>query len=438
MKPDEANWSRRSLLRGGAGALIGGLAAFSGTNVLAEAAGRVSTRISDVQTMTIQGSDRTYTYVRILTNDGHSGIAEAYGTPGVGVVEQIESLKPGLIGKNPIEIDQIYTMLGMGGDSLSGSRTDGSAHNFPRAASGVEMALWDLAGRLLDVPTSYLLGGTFRDKVRVYNHSLARDPWSKESCREWADQLRADPRGFTAHKISVRGLRRALATRQGATPDHGTDPGNRQISTQELVRIGEAFENLREAVGWSHDLMVHGAWNFDLPSALQLVELVAPVRPVFFEDPLPVAYNSSWQNLVERSPVPIMMGENLFRREDFAPFVLNRGCHIVNPDLRNSGGFLETKRIADLAGLMGMPTCTHNTGTQVHTYQVCQWASTIRDFLMCETITGKGGWMDDLLILDRPYIENGFVHVTDRAGTGVELNREVVEARLAPGQKWWG
>ncbi|CAN5265734.1 mandelate racemase/muconate lactonizing enzyme family protein [soil metagenome] len=438
MKTVESNWSRRAMLKCGSGALLGGLTAFTASDALAQAAGRVNSRISDVQTMTIKGSDRTYTYVRVLTNDGHSGIAEAYGSPGVAVAEQIQALKSTLVGRNPLEIDQIYTRIGMESESLSGSRTDGSAHNLPRAVSGVEMALWDLAGHLLDVPTSYLLGGTFRERVRVYNHSYPKDPWSKASCDEWAAQVKADPAGFTAHKVSVRGIRGALARKNGDVVDPGTDPGNRRISTQEMIALGKAFENIRVAIGWDHDLMVHGAWNFDLPSALQLAEAVAPVKPVFFEDPLPVAYSNSWQTLIERSPVPILMGENLFRREDFAPFILNKGCHMINPDLRNSGGFLETKRTADLAGLFGMPTCTHNTGTQLHVYQVCQWASTIRDFLMCETITGKGGWMDEILVLDRPYIEKGFVHVSKRAGTGAVLNRAVVEPRLVPGQKWWG
>src|SRR5947207_3012995 len=132
---------------------------------------RKRVKIRDVQTMTIQGASRTYVYVRIVSDDGAYGIGEAYGTPGVGVSEQILSLKPWLVGKDPLEIDKLYTTLGEHSKDLSGARTDGSAHSLMRAASGIEMALWDLAGKVLGVPTHTLLGGKFRDRVRVYDHA---------------------------------------------------------------------------------------------------------------------------------------------------------------------------------------------------------------------------------------------------------------------------
>jgi gluconate/galactonate dehydratase len=127
-------------------------------------------KIKDVQVMLMQG-DRTYTLVKITADNGVYGIGEAYGSPGIGVKEQILGLKPWLIGKDPLQIDTLYTGLGSGGRSLSGTRTDGSAHMLMRAASGIEMTLWDLAGKILGVPTSTLLGGRFRDKVRVYDHA---------------------------------------------------------------------------------------------------------------------------------------------------------------------------------------------------------------------------------------------------------------------------
>ncbi|MDB5455940.1 MAG: mandelate racemase/muconate lactonizing enzyme family protein [Caulobacter sp.] len=438
MLRDSQRWSRRNVLRAGSVALLTGAAVADGMTSLAAAAERVRAKISDVQTMTVQGPGRSYVYVRVLTSDGHSGIAEAYGSPGVAVAEQIMAIRPALIGKDPLEIDRIYTFLGDGASSLAGSRTDGSAHQLMRAASGIEMALWDLAGNLLATPTAVLMGGQFRDHVRVYDHSRPRDMSDKASCREWAAKVNAHPSGFTAHKIDIPRTDTLWTEKGRSVPDNGKDPGNRQLTAKELRRIGQGFENMREAIGWEHDLMVHCHWELDLPSSIQLAQVVAPAKPLWLEDPLAVDYSESWKRLAERSPVPILTGENLTRREGFQPFIVNQGCHIVNPDLRNSGGFLETKRIADLASLYGLPITTHNTASQLHTYQVCQWAACIRDFLMCETITGEGGWMDQVLRLDGPYIEKGYVKVNDKPGTGVELNREVVEAHLAPGQKWWG
>jgi L-alanine-DL-glutamate epimerase-like enolase superfamily enzyme len=386
-------------------------------------------KIRDIQSMVISGP-RTYTLVRVVADNGASGIAEAYGSPAIGVKEQILDLKPLLVGKDPLGIDALYTHLGEGGKSLSGTRTDGSAHSLMRASSGIEMALWDLTGRLLGQPVTTLLGGRFRDRVRVYDHEAPKNMLDKSSCREWAAKVKEDKSGFTAHKFGF--------PHTSEAQDGGRDPGNRVLSTKEIIGIGKGYENCREAIGWDHDIMVHCHWEYDLRTSIQIAEAVAPIKPLWLEDPLPVDYSESWKRLVASSHVPICTGENLERRQGFKDFIINQGADILNPDLRNSGGFLETKRIADMADVFGLPVCNHNTGSQLHTWATCQWAGAIRDYMTCETVTGQGGWMDQLLALDGRYIEDGFIHVNDRPGLGVDLNPDIVKAHLGAGESWWG
>lgn len=387
-------------------------------------------KIRDVQVMVLTGP-RTYTLVKVTAENGAYGIGEAYGSPAIGTKEQILDLKPLLVGKDPLGIDVIYTHLGEGGKSLSGTRTDGSAHMLMRAASGIEMALWDLAGRLLGQPVTTLLGGSFRDRVRVYDHAAPRDMLDKASCREWAAKVKADKSGFTAHKFGFPHTSQAQ--------DGGRDEDNRVLSTKEIIDVGRGYENCREAIGWDHDIMVHCHWEFDLRTSIQIAEAVAPMKPLWLEDPLPVDYSESWKRLVASSTVAICTGENLERRQGFKDFIINQGADILNPDLRNSGGFLETKRIADMADVFGLPMCNHNTGSQLNTWATCQWAGAVRDYMTCETVTGQGGWMDQLLALEGPYIEGGFLRVNrDKPGLGVELNPDVVKAHLAPGESWWG
>jgi L-alanine-DL-glutamate epimerase-like enolase superfamily enzyme len=282
------------------------------------------------------------------------------------------------------------------------------------------MALWDLAGKLLAVPSSTLLGGRFRKRVRVYDHAAPKNMLDKASCRDWAAKVKADPAGFTAHKFGF---------------PHASD--SRVLGTRELINIRQGFENCREAVGWERDIMVHCHWEYDLRTALQIAEAVEPIKPMWFEDPLQVEYSEAWTALRAASHVPICTGENLARRQGFKDFIVHLGCDILHPDLRNSGGFLETKRIADMASIYGLPMSTYNTGSQLHTWANCQWAASIRDFLAVETITGQGGWMDQLLVIDGPYIKDGYVNVTDRPGLGVEINEDVARAHLAPGEAWW-
>jgi L-alanine-DL-glutamate epimerase-like enolase superfamily enzyme len=382
--------------------------------------GRVKVR--DIKTMIIQGP-RTYTLVKVISDSGLYGIGEAYGNPGAGVREQIEALKPEIVGKDPLQIDAIYQGLGQ--------RTDGSAHALMRGVSGIEMALWDLAGKILNQPVSVLLGGRFRERVRVYDHAAPRNMLDKGSCREWAAKVKQDKAGFTAHKFGP-----------GPHTDPGKDPGrdlsNRLLSSAELRQIRQGWENCREALGFDHDLMVHCHWEFDLRTSIQIAEAIESIRPLWFEDPLPPDYSESWKRLSSVSRVPICTGENLTRRHGFKDFIINQGCDILHPDLRNSGGFLETKRIADMADVWGLPMATHNTGSIVATLSNIQWAASIRDYLACETVLGKGDWMDDLVVHDGPIFKGGFIDVSTKPGLGIELNPDVARAHLAAGSQWWG
>ena len=184
--------------------------------------------------------------------------------------------------------------------------------------------------------------------------------------------------------------------------------------------------------------MVHCHWEYDLRTGIQIAQAVESIKPLWLEDPLGVEYTSSWSRLCESSKVPICTGENTARRQGFKDFIINQGCDILHPDLRNSGGFLETKRIADFAEVYNLPMATHNTGSQVNTYANAQWGSSIRDFLCVETVTGQGGWMDELLVLPNGYIKNGYIEVHDRPGVGIELNPDTCKAHLAAGETWWG
>ena len=252
--------------------------------------------------------------------------------------------------------------------------------------------------------------------------------WIRRPVKNGRKRSGAHPSGFTAHKFGF-----------PRTPnDSARDPSNRVLTTKALLDIHRGFDNCREAIGFDHDLMVHCHWEYDLRTSIQIADAVESSRPLWLEDPLPVDYSDSWKRLCASSRVPILTGENLERREGFKDFIVNQGCDIVNPDLRNSGGFLETKRIADMAHIFGLPMCNHNTGSQVHTYAAVQFGAAVRDYMALETITGEGGWMDQVLLLDGPYVKNGFVQVNDKPGLGIELNPDVVRAHLAEGERWWG
>ena len=185
--------------------------------------------------------------------------------------------------------------------------------------------------------------------------------------------------------------------------------------------------------------MVHCHWEYDLRTSIQIAEAVEPIKPLWLEDPLPVDYSEVLEAAGARaSHVPICTGENLARRQGFKDFIINQAATFCIPTCGTRGGFLETKRIADMADVFGLPMAITIPAASCIPGRPASGPASIRDYMTCETVTGQGGWMDQLLVLDGPYIQDGFVQVTDKPGLGVDLNPDVVKAHLASGETWWG
>lgn len=257
------------------------------------------TKIRDIKVMVLKGP-RTYTLIKVETDAGVYGIGEGYGSPGVGIKEGVLSMRPYFIGKDPLDIEALYAGAQF--------RTDGSAHMLLRAMSGIETALWDLAGKLLNQPVSTLLGGRFRDAVRMYHDEGPRDMMDPASCKDWADRMKAAPAGWTAFKFGFE--------HSNPATDRARDLSNRLLTTKELRDIRKGYENCREAIGWDYDIVVHCHWEYDLRTSIQLTEAIEPIKPLWLEDPMPPDFSNAWVRLAAVSKVPILTGENLARRRD--------------------------------------------------------------------------------------------------------------------------
>jgi len=381
-------------------------------------------RIADIRAMVLQGP-RTYTLVKVITDAGVSGIGEGYGSPGVGIKAGVLELRPYFLGKDPLEIEALYDGLGQ--------RVDGSANMLLRAVSAIEIALWDLAGKLLNQPVATLLGGHFRSRVRVYPADGPANMLDRTSCNEWADKMKSDPAGWTAFRVSLP-VRRSAA---GSQADGAGDPANRVLTSHGLRDIRQAFEFCRDAIGWDRDLIVHCEGQYDPRAAMQVAEALEPVKPMWLEDPMPPDFSPGWVRLTQASKVPIATGTDLARRQGFKDFILNQGCDIAQVDIRNAGGLLESKKISSLAELSGIPMAGHSTGTALDTMAAAQWAASVRDFVAAETVAGRRNWMDDVIVHEGPLVAQGYVTVPDKPGLGVELNPDVAKANLAEGEKYW-
>jgi L-alanine-DL-glutamate epimerase-like enolase superfamily enzyme len=392
---------------------------------------RKKVKITDLKAMVIRANS-DWNMVKIETDSGLTGIGEAYWGRGVKDVI-LGYLRPLVVGEDPLDIEPLCNKMARftGGAGSSAGVT-------VTAISGVEIALWDLAGKILGAPVCKLLGGQYRDGVRAYWTRSPQDMLDPASCREFAAALRSHPFGITAVKSDADAFPSKYDP-QFREPGHERD--SRHLTHKDLARIAKGFANLREAVGEEIEIAVHCHWNFDWIDALELARAIQPIKPMWLEDPMPPDYSESWSKLTAASPVPILTGENLYRREGFKPFILNQGCHLIQIDIPKAGGLLESKKIADLAELYYLPVCAHNASGPVGSLASAHCAAAIRDFRAQEFSPGNLPNTDEwekAVIYDGPVIKDGKYRISDKPGLGVELNEGYMRSHMLPGETWWG
>lgn len=359
------------------------------------------------------------TLIRIDTDAGISGYGECHGT-GPFARSVIASLEGGrlphlgLVGKDPLAI-QVHFHNMFYAYPQRGRQV--------RILSGIDIALWDLAGKLLNQPVSKLLGGNFRDEILLYSHTgnyLSREQWMKT-----AEELKADPRGFKAFKVDIH---HALGVRmQEYIPS---------ISPQDARKVHQAYSLAREALGENIDIIVHCHAELDVPTAIKVAEAVEHVKPLYFEDPLSPIYSDSWLALRRTTRLPLMTGENIELLDDAMPFLQNQAVDALQPDLINSGGITGAKIIADVAANYRIPVCLHNVSGLLLNMASQQWSAAVHNCPMmeCTRQADRLRWA----AVNPIVIQNGRMRVSGKPGLGVDLDQAYLEANRADGEPWWG
>ncbi|WP_169513369.1 mandelate racemase/muconate lactonizing enzyme family protein [Flexithrix dorotheae] len=391
-------------------------------------AGKV--KITNVQCVLTKIGFRVSPLVKITTDVGLVGIGECHHDEnGYGAKDIIQNVcKPILMGNDPLDLEYLIFKM-----STRTSYFGGNHGIATHAITGVEFALWDLIGKITEQPVHKILGGGKHvSEVRAYASSGPKNMLDMDSCIEFAELMKGQ--GWTACKTNI--LR----------DQDWSKLNNRRLSNPEVDRNAKGYANMREALGSDFDIAVHCHWELDFDSALRLANGVAPIRPIWMEDPLPIAYNEQWIKLTERSPVPILTGENLYTRDDFRPFIVNQGLNLIEIDVSMAGGLLEAKKIADLAELYYIPVCTHNVAGPIATIASASFAASVREFVAHEAFianpinrNGKGINGDpDILGYDKDMIKNGHIQLSDRPGFGISLNEKLIQEKyLIDGESWW-
>jgi len=387
-------------------------------------------KITDVKCVLTRIGMRVSPLVKIITDAGLVGIGECHHDEnGLGAKDIVLNVcKPILMGQDPMDLEYLVFKM-----STRTSYYGGNHGVATHAISGIEFALWDLIGKITGQPVYKILGGGKHvNEVRAYVSARPRNMLDMDSCKEFAELMKKY--GWTACKSDI------------VRDQRWNQLNNRRLSNTGVDTLAKGFTNMREALGSEFDIAVHCHWEFDFDSALRVARAVAPMRPIWLEDPMPIGYNEQWVKLTEQSPVPILCGENLYTRDDFRPFIVNQGVHMIEIDVSMAGGLLEAKKIADLAEIYYIPVCTHNVASPIATIASANFAATVREFVAHETFInnplnreGKGVNGDpDVLGYDKEMIVNGYLQLSDRPGFGIELNEELIKGKyLVEGETWW-
>ena len=356
--------------------------------------------------------------IRIDTDGGLTGYGEA-GATGPMARARIETMKDFLVGKDPLLIEvHFHNMTSLMHTYMAHIPT----------ISGIDMALWNLAGKIIGAPVATLMGGPFRDAIPMYSHGLNLNMQDKSSCRDWAQRIKEMPEGFTAFKNSIDPLLGTPAARFAPT-----------LTTQQLRTVARGYANCREAVGDDIDIAVHCHNELDTPSAIAVAKVVEPMNPLFIEAALNPPFSEAWMALRRSTRVPLLTGEKLEMVRGFKPFLDSQAVDIIHPDLAFAGGITGARKIADYAAQFRIPVALHNVGSLVLTYANAHFGSSIQNFYRSESQLGRPGhFIEGMAASNPPEVRKGLLKVPTGNGLGLEINPDFLRANLGPGEEYWG
>jgi len=382
--------------------------------------GRV--RITGLQAMQLKNATGQ-SLVRVDTDAGLYGIGEA-GARGPVCRANLEWLGGKvLIGADPLEIDKLY-------HQMMGLQHAYQAH--VPTVSGVDIALWDLAGKILGVPVSRLLTGRFRERVEMYYNGDPSDWSDRAAIDDFVAGLRAHPHGFRTLKCSLPLPDDARLSR----PFAGAEP-NQSLKGSAMKAIRDSCEMMRDALGWDLDFIAHCHNEWDVPTAIGICQSLEEARPLWIEDPLQVWSCPGYQALRAASRVRVCTGEKMHGYRDFFPFVAEGAIDVLHPDLCWCGGISGGRKIAELADHFGLPVALHNCGTLVHNMANVHFGACVRNFTMTETRLYELPYIAAMGGIDRFDLVDGRIAVPDGPGLGIELVPEVLRVELPDDEPYW-
>lgn len=399
-------------------------------------------RITDMRIAEVGGIPFRCPIIRIDTNQGISGYGEVRDN---GPKEYALFLKSRILGENPCNVEKLFRVI----------RQFGHHGRQGGGVSGVETALWDLAGKAYGVPVYQMLGGKYRDRIRLYADTTSSpDP---VTFARRMKETRVDA-GYTALKMDLgiellsrmgegllvntrtwgpvgeRELRSQYSSERG---DYGQveHPFTRiQITEKGLDVMEEFVAVMREHVGYEVQLGIDHTGHFDRNEAIKLARRMEKYALAYMEDLVPWTHVDDWKDITDATTTPTMTGEDIYLLDGFKPLIDRRAVDLVHPDLGSAGGILETKRINDYASERGIATNYHYAGSPIGFYASVHAAAACQHFGVLEHHSvGNERWYNLIAGDASGVFDRGYTHVPEGPGLGIELNLDAVREYLVEG-----
>ena len=367
-------------------------------------------KITDLRVFRTEGAHSNWTFVKLYTDSGLTGVGEAsLERFDEVVVKALESFKDFLVGKDPFQIEYIWNAL------YKATFWHGQLIILT-ALSAVEQALFDIKGKALNVPVYELLGGKLRDRVRAYANAWAFQEVVTELTAEDTPESMAKnaqkmvEKGFTAMKW---------------------DPfrsGGQVIPKSEEEFAIACVKTVREAVGPSVDLLIECHGRFNMFSAIRMAQKLEPFDPFFYEEPIPPDNIDAMAEVQRAINLPIATGERLYTRWDFRTLLEKQAARIIQPDICHVGGFLELKKIAAMAETYYIAVQPHNSNGPLSTLASLHLDASIPNVIFQEFFYPYLELYNEMLT-EPIKCENGYLEIPTSPGLGSDINEEFILKR---------
>jgi galactonate dehydratase len=368
-------------------------------------------RITAVETIhlrrgiTVHAGPIQWLWVRIHTDSGLVGLGETYPHPEAEKAVVLRTLAPVLLGRDPSQIDRLWA------DMFLAVSFSGWAGAEMRAISAVDIALWDLAGKVAQLPLYQLLGGASRASIRTYN-----------TCYDHLDFL-TEPL-LLARELAKSGIH---AMKIWPFDPVARQTGGQFITPDQMRRSLEPLRLIREEFGDSMEVAMefHGYWN--LPCAIRIAQALDPYAPMWLEEMLPQDNLAAYRELANSTRLPLCLSERLMTRFAFRELIENRAARIIMPDICWCGGISEAKKIATMAETYYLPVAPHNCGGPVLHVASLHLAANVTNLCILESV--RRHYLDEYrgIVTQTLLPVNGEFPLPPGPGLGVELSGEVME-----------